>query len=250
MATQTTLRRRVTSLKNHIKDSLGFDDLEKIDTESRFAKGLTAPDLLKASPQHSGQVLKFHVSLIFTMLPAVLQKIIQRCDWLSWARPTWTPRYLILCGSYLYRFVDTANGNKGPKGSPILIQSVTVSLLSSTDQAASDAGIALAYLPPGYKCVILIDSLRKRHYYACRNREEGLTWINSLNETKLEATKRSMGHVPKDSYSKSWEYYDTLGRGLYNSKERIRDRMERGSLREMEMNMYTEGGPIPRAYFG
>ena len=59
-----------------------------------------------------------------------------------------------------------------------------------------------------------------------------------------------MGHAHQDSYPRSWAYFDTLGEGLRKQKDRIRRRMEEKSIGELEMSQLSEGGPVPRGYYG
>ena len=66
-----------------------------------------------------------------------------------------------------------------------------------------------------------------------------------------------MGHS-KVPYPKSWEYLDACGKRAWESKQRIRSRVERQEKREMEMIVMGDGmaagagagGPMPSGYYG
>lgn len=213
--------------------------------------GLSAPRMLTASPQEHGYVLKLHVSPFFMLLPRFLQKLISKIWLLKWFAPKWERRYLILLGSYLYKFTDTYSTT--PKGSPIQIDAVNVNLIGSTsDISFDDQGVAeaLQSLPRGCDAVFVVSTLRKRHYYATSDRDQALTWVNSLRQARQEAITRSMGHAPSDSYPTSWIYYDSLGKSLLRSKNRIRAKLEERNLRELEMSSIGGGGSFPRGYYG
>ena len=75
-----------------------------------------------ASPQHTGTVQKLHVSPLFTILPHLVQKLILTLWCFKFLRPRWETRYLILLGSYLYKFSltgtdDGNNNNRLPHNS-------------------------------------------------------------------------------------------------------------------------------------
>jgi hypothetical protein len=211
---------------------------------------LTAPKLLKASPQHEGYVMKLHVSPFYSLFPQCLQRLIARISLFSFLAPSWERRYLILVGSFLYKFVDNSS-NKGPKGSPFSLESIEVRLCTDST-SVDDIGLALDDLPPAWtNGVFTVSTLRKKHYYAAATREQAQMWISALRDARHEAIKRSLGHAPADSYPKSWEYYDSLGKGERDRKDRIHAKMEEQSLREMEMvTLGGAGGPIPQGYYG
>merc|ERR1712232_244376 len=100
--------------------------------------------------------------------------------------------------------------------------------------------MALSSLPPQYQSVFSVSTLRRTHYYAVANDEEAQTWVRSLNQARQESVTRSMGHsqVP---YPKSWELFDSLGKNLVRSKERIKAKLADHNLRELEMTGF--GGP-------
>ena len=214
--------------------------------------GLTIQSMQAASPQQTGTVMKLHVSPLYTLMPRFMQKWILKFWFLSFLRPSWKPRYLILLGSYLYKFKDDDQhhlSSQQPKGAPVPIDGIDVHLV---DGANEDAVVALTQqqLRSGYTSVFCISTLRKQYYYACVSREEALTWVNGLREARQEAVTRSMGHAARDSYPQKWTYFDSLGANLVNSKDRIRTRIEQSNLRELEMSNLTDGGPAPRGFYG
>jgi len=214
------------------------------------ATGLAAPKMLQASPQHHGYVMRLRVSPFYAILPRLLQKLISRL-WSAIASfvgaPRWERRYLLLLGSYLYKFEDATRPN--PKGSPVPLEAVDVHLinLAYPDDVDTMGEESLRQLPVGYGGVFVVCTLRKKYYYATSSREEALTWVNSIRQARQEAITRSMGHAPSDSYPKSWEYYDQLGTKFVKTKDRIRAKVE-----EMEMtsSFGETSGPLPRGYFG
>jgi hypothetical protein len=238
------IRKRVSAAVQRISNTLNAEDVDEL----RFSGGLTAPQLLKASYQHQGSVMKLRGSILYSMLPRSLQHLIQRISWLSMLlSPTWERRHLILLGSYLYKFKDSSNPTKGPKGSPISLVSLSINIVS---QRAVQDDIGVLYLPNGFETIICVSTVRKRQYYAVKSREEAAEWIHTLQSARQEAITRSMGHAPADSYPKSWDYYDNLGASFSSKKERIRTKMEVRNTREMEMSSIHDGGPIPSGYYG
>lgn len=211
--------------------------------------GLNVQSMQAASPQQDGMVMKLHVSPLYSILPRFLQKWILKLWFLSFLRPSWKPRYLMLLGSYLYKFKDgdQRNINQQPKGAPVPIDGIDAHLVGANENSV----VALTQqLLVGHSTVFCISTLRKQYYYACVSRKEALTWVNGLREARQEAVTRSMGHAARDSYPQSWTYFDSLGANLVSSKDRIRTRIEQGNLRELEMSNLSEGGPAPRGFYG
>lgn len=222
--------------------------------------GLTVPQMLKASPQHHGRVMKLQVSPFYTLLPKFLQKWIAASWCFSFLAPSWQPRYLILLASFLYKFDAQAlqNPKMTPKGSPIPIESVHVQVLlpepttapARDHQHSSMATIALQNLPAGCTAVVAVSKFRNTQYYAVSCTQEATTWAAALAEASQEAITRSMGHAPDESFPASWKYFDSLGASLVKRKDRIRERVEQSNLRELEMTGLQDGGPLPRGYHG
>eukprot|EP00980_Cylindrotheca_fusiformis_P000238 scaffold52_cov183-Cylindrotheca_fusiformis.AAC.17 len=203
--------------------------------------GLSAKVLMDASPQQHGVVLKLHVPLLFKLVPDFLQRLLLAFSFLSFLCPSWKQRYLILCGSYLYKFKDQSS--QTPKGSPFEVSSADAEIVAEDYPYVGS-------LPPGFDAIVSVSTLRRKHFYAVQDREEALLWVRSMRESKQEAITRGMGHAAHVPYPKSWGYLDNLAKSLVKSKDRIKERMELSGLREMEMSNLTEGGPIPRGYYG
>jgi hypothetical protein len=199
-----------------------------------------------ASPQHTGKVMKLHTSPIFNILPQCIQILILKMWFLSFLRPSWKPRYLMLLGSYLYKFPVDERPDQQPKGAPVAIDGIDVHVVGSTEDRV--LRLCLDSLR-GYQSVVCVSTLRKNHYFACESRAEALTWVNSVREARQEAVTRSMGHAARDSYPQQWTYFDSLGASLMERKDRIRHRMEQSNLRELEMMSLTDAGSAPQGYY-
>jgi hypothetical protein len=205
-----------------------------------------------------GDVRKLHVPVIYLLLPRWIQQWIWKFWCLSFLRPSWKPRYLILLGSFLYKFKKGNGGDwmsQPPTGSPVPLDEINVHLVdASARRSISDDEDIMALckwsgLDAG-SSVFCISTFRKKYYYACTNQEDALVWINTLREARQEVMTRTMGHASKDSFPTSWTHYDNIGASLARRKERIRTRLQESNLRELEMSNLMEGGPIPRGYYG
>ena len=224
--------------------------------------GLSAPSMLDASPSQHGVVLKLHVPLIFGMLPSSLKTLVMSWNCLRrWfiIVPQWHQRYLIMIGNYLYKFKNQSATT--PKGTPFSLDSIDSQLVLSTtvtgggggssilsapqqfvDENDDEMAPAFAILPPGYNTIFTVSNFGKKHYYAVPSREEGLSWVNSLRQNRQEAITRNMGHAGNMPYPKAWEYFDSLGKSLQKSKERIKQKMEQHNRRELELSGIAGGG--------
>lgn len=210
---------------------------------TRTGAGLSAHAMIAASPSHHGKVYKLQVPLLFSVLPSFLQRII--CSWaaLSFLAPRWKERFLIQIGNYVYRFKSPTSST--PKGAPIPLEQVDVRLFTTRED-----GVEYVQTPPNVGAIIVVSSYRKKQYYGVTTREEALTWINSIQDGKQEATRREMGHTGNIPYPKSHAYFDNLGKNLLKSKERIQSKIEESQVREMDMSGFGEGGALPRGYYG
>lgn len=203
--------------------------------------GLSAKGLIDAAPQQHGVVLKLHIPFLFNILPEFIQRFILSLSFLSFMAPSWKKRYLILCGSYLYKFKDQAASL--PKGKPFEMEAIDFDLVRA-GQSMNELGV----LPPGFTAVFFVSTLGRRHYYAVADREEALVWVRTLHDARQATITHSMRHDTNMPYPPAWKYFDSLGRSLVKSKDRIRARMEEARLREMEMTNFAEAGPLPRGY--
>lgn len=214
---------------------------------TRTGAGLSANRMIAASPSHQGKVHKLQIPLLFSVLPAFLQRIICSYSILSFLAPKWKERYLIQIGNYVYRF--SSPNSSTPKGSPVALEMITdVQLFTS--QSSSHDGVEFVSTPPSVGAIFCISTYGKRQYYGVSTRDEAFTWINSLQEGKQEATRRSMGHADSMPYSKQWQYFDNLGANFVKSKDRIKNKIVETETREMEMTTFGERGAIPRGYYG
>ena len=228
------------------------------DAVERKHTGLTVQSLERALPQHTGRVQKLRVPFLYTMLPRFLQRIVLKAWCFTFLRPVWQSRYLIVLGSYLYKFKcdDGRNSlDQQPNGAPVRLDHMNVYLVTTNSGHDDyDALIAQNVLNKNTRdkgsCVFCIVTFRKKYYYACANHEEALLWVNTLRESCQESVTRTMGHAVKDSFPSNWRYFDALGEDLVNRKDRIRTRLQQSNLRELEMSNFSEGGPLPRGYFG
>ena len=213
--------------------------------------GLEAKSLIDSTPQQHGVVLKLHIPLFYSILPLFIQQFIMK--WFSslfGLIPSWKERYLILCGSYLYKYQDRSSSV--PKGSPFDIETINTDIIHIHNDILSD--VQIGDLPTGYTSIFVVSTLRRKHYYAVSNNEEAMIWVRSINDARQEAITMNMGHATNVPYPSSWKYFNTLGKSLVKSKIRIKNRMEQSQLNEMEMTEFSfgsnQGGPLPRGYHG
>lgn len=230
-------------LRNRSRGMNNTEDYDDVLTR-RTGAGLSANSMIAASPSHHGIVYKLQVSLLFSVLPSFVQRIICSYAVLSFLAPKWKERYLIQIGNNLYRFKTPTSST--PKGAPVpLEQTMDVRMLLSTED-----GVEYVPTPPGIGAVFVVSTFRKKQYYGVTTRNEALTWIKSIEEGQQEATRRSMGHTKDVPYPKSWECFDSLGSSLVKSKERIQTKISESEGREMEMSSFGERGALPRGYYG
>jgi len=222
-------------------NTAAHDDDDVLTTRS--GAGLSANAMIAASPSHHGKVYKLQVPLLFSVLPSFLQRII--CSWacLSYLAPKWKERYLIQIGDYVYRFKSPSSST--PKGAPVSLEQVDARTMSSVED-----GVEYVETPPSVGAVLVVTTFKKKQYYGVSTRDEASTWVNSLEQGKQEATRRSMGHTKDVPYPKAWQYFDNLGKNLVKSKERIQSKIDESEVREMEMSSFGERGALPRGYYG
>jgi hypothetical protein len=219
---------------------------------SRRTKGLTLESMKAASPQYMGYILKLHIPILYSFLPRFIQQLFNRAairfpSLFSSFVPSWKRRNLVLLGGYLYKFDDNSNC---PKGSPIPIDELDVHLvLAINEYDFGGVTIHELGLPTSYRGIFCVSNLSKLTYFACLTNTEAQTWVNSIREGRQETIKRQMGHATKDSYPPLWDHFDTLGRSLAQSKQRIRKRIEQQNNNDMEL-VNVSGGSLPRGYYG
>ena len=238
------IRRRGAAAPGGATNAMNYSDEQEADTV--LGAGLSASHMIDASPSHHGIALKLHVPILFSVLPRSLKTLIMSWSCLSWFTPEWRQRYIIMIGQFLYKFKNDSSST--PKGTPFSIDMIESSLLTSIDD--DEMAPALEQLPQGFQAIFTVSTFGKKHYYAVSNREEALAWVNSLRQARQEAVTRKMGHASNVPYPKSWAYFDSLGRSLQKSKERIKTKVEEHNMREMELSGLTGGGPLPRGHYG
>jgi hypothetical protein len=237
------------------------NDSHTVDISRDATASLTLPNLLKAFPQEHGIVEKLHCPTLYTLLPRCIRRLLCRIP--AFRRrlvPKWRVRYLILVGSYLYKFdalaMNNASAAEPPKGSPIKVSSMSNVRIVDSDSIFLDSDIRASGFNP-------IDSVEgdkrtyfaidKVSYFAVPRRAVASTWVQSLQTARHESITREMGHAPPDSFPQIWNYYDSLGRQLSQSKERVKARISSSNMRAMEMStLMTAGGggaSLPRAYY-
>jgi hypothetical protein len=242
--TESQLRRRTN-----------LSEFSPMTSEGPSSGGLSSVNLVEASPSHHGNILKLHVPLFYTLLPNFIKHLIAAFSFLSFLAPKWKQRYLILIGSFLYKFEDHLSSS--PKGTPFPLEAVETdlvfvspSIIPSRLSYHEDVGLdfAVAKLPVGYEAIFAVSTLRKRHYYAVPSREDASAWIHALRQARQEAITRSLGHG-KTPYPRSHEYFDQLARSLVQSKDRIKAKMEASNIRELEMMSFggEMGGSLRRS---
>lgn len=223
------IRQRHTSRRSPYSASMSEEEIDPFTPGA----GLSAKAMIDAAPQHHGAVQKLHIPVLYSLLPAFIQRFILSWSCLKSLAPSWKERHLILCGSYLYKFKDLSA--RTPKGSPFDIEKL------NTDVVRTNELSEIGNLPVGNTSIFTVSTLRRRHYYAVSDNEEALLWVRSLHEARHEAITRNMGHASNVPYPASWKLFDSLGKGLVKSKDRIREKLEMTSLTDEQM---------PRGFYG
>jgi len=196
--------------------------------------GLSAKSMIDAAPQHHGSVQKLHIPVFYSLLPLFFQRFILSWSCLKSFAPSWKERHLILCGLYLYKFKDTSSTT--PKGSPFDVEKINTDILRTTELSE------IGNLPMGYTSIFTVSTLRRRHYYAVSDNEEAMLWVRSLHDARHEGITRNMGHASNVPYPFSWRHFDSLGKDLVKSKDRIKEKLE--------MTSFTDEQQMPRGYYG
>lgn len=124
---------------------------------------LSASTLLSCSPKKYGYLHKKNNSLLAKAFPCLFEQ--------------WKRRFFILIGNFLFRF--SSEESKAPKGAPIPLDAIRVSLLDS--------------------CLIEIVMIRKVYIIKADSRKQASDWIEAINERKFIAVKEAMGHKSQDS---------------------------------------------------
>lgn len=243
------LRQRATAGDNQSKTK------EREMTDTLITRsGLSPSQMLKSgSPIHNGSVWKLHIPVFYLLAPAWLKRSLSYC-WFcprSFA-PQWKKRYLIAVGKYVYRFASDESSD--PKGVPLSLREVSANIISLTEKQEDDMEIVLdpSNHPAGSSAVFRVSVYGKTQYYAVSDREEAMTWVNSIHQARQESITRIMGHADKSSYPKAWDYFDRLGDDYIKRKQTIKNRLEEANKRELELTSMLSNNnvPNPRGIYG
>jgi hypothetical protein len=241
----TDIRRRTVPSNNTLEQNTPSTTMS---SSTQHSPSLTAPKLQQASPQHQGTVLKLHVPTLYTWLPPRMQRIL---TWLGCGVPQWRVRYLILVGSFLYKFANATDPHRGPKGRHWRIESIDAVVMTEAHWHQDNLSLALQTLPPEYTTVVRVSTLDHTQYFACHSREDAQVWIQSIQEARPEAIRRRLGHAAADAVPPLWRHYDRLGQALVRHKERVQRRTAQHELEwSQQMARDGSGGTVPMGYFG
>jgi len=227
---------------------------------------LTLSNLLSSSPIHSGSVLKLSSSPLYTAVPSPVQYILSFFPRLL---PRWKDRHLVAIGNYLYKFESNCSSLKSDascsvKGSPIPLEKIQATIIAVRDDSEEKGkeeqngapheaprhifiqDYGTMYFPEGYNVILSLSTFHKTQYYALPSRKAAMTWIHSLNLGRSESIHRGLGHGGDKPVPDSWRHYDAIGKDLYASKLRVKERLERMHSRKgMGMGMVDGMGPNP-----
>ena len=101
-------------------------------------------------------------------------------SWLVWLFPCiwdkWQPRFLVLIGSFLYRYIDESSCM--PKGAPIPLDTATVSIRKGQGQF----------------CFIL-SNFQKTYEFRAKSPAEARQWVAAIQQRAADAVRERMGHA-------------------------------------------------------
>eukprot|EP01041_Mallomonas_annulata_P009848 gene9848-20485_t len=142
----------------------------------------TASHLLSLDPVKAGWLEKKNESCLSWMCPYCIKP--------------WKRRYFILIGNFLFRYSSTESDN--PKGVPIPVDSVTVSLC--LDDLCFE-----------------ISTLRKSYILRATSADECKSWMNEIRKRKQLSIKEGLGHLPTNS---NIEFVNRIGMKLFDDRLR------------------------------
>jgi hypothetical protein len=224
---------------------------------------LAASTLLQSNPTHAGQAYKLDIPFFYVLLPTMIQRFLRYIPFAGKLGliPSWKKRYLIQIGNYVYRYQINGKVNNGSnvnnvapsitkkmklKGSPIPLQTIQCEKNQNTtigvkSNSSNDEIISYAReVPSTCHGFFSITSNGQTRYYAVSTPEEASVWIQSLREGRQGAIERSMGH-DRRPYPESWKYIDLMGKAKVQKNERIRKRIDRDRMKEVEMMEFMGG---------
>eukprot|EP00560_Eucampia_antarctica_P008761 CAMPEP_0197828196 /NCGR_PEP_ID=MMETSP1437-20131217/4831_1 /TAXON_ID=49252 ORGANISM="Eucampia antarctica, Strain CCMP1452" /NCGR_SAMPLE_ID=MMETSP1437 /ASSEMBLY_ACC=CAM_ASM_001096 /LENGTH=247 /DNA_ID=CAMNT_0043429349 /DNA_START=34 /DNA_END=777 /DNA_ORIENTATION=+ len=223
----------------------------KMTNSSFLPSGLSASSLLEnGSPIHYGVVHKLHVPIFYLLSPAWMKRTLSCWICPKSFSPQWKQRYLIAVGKYVYRFQN--DHSRDPKGVPLSLQEMDTRVISLTEPQEDDMEIAFSTISPGCTAMFKVSVFGKNQYFAVSDREEAVTWTNSIQQARQESITRIMGHAEDCTYPKSWDYYDRLGDDHVKRKERIKKSLNEANKRELELSSTFSNNnlPDPTGHYG
>jgi hypothetical protein len=122
------------------------------------------------------------------------------------------------------------------KGAPVPMDTMEARLYN-LDEMTQEFGFGL---PNDCEAVLKLTSVGKIQYFALSDKEEALTWVNTLKQMRQDCITRKMGHssVP---YPREWVAFDAAAKNLREKKRRIKEKMELIDKREIEMQSMGGG---------
>ena len=219
---------------------------------------LAASNLLKSNPTQSGQVYKLNIPFFYAFLPLWLKAFLRYVPFAESLGliPSWKKRYLVQIGKYVYRYqINSQGGNKmTPKGTPMPLETIQCQrnqMTSSGVQSNScDEIISFARdVPSSCHGFFSITSSGETRYYAVSTPDDATVWINSLREGRQSVIERNMGH-DRRPYPENWRYIDVMGEQKYNRNKRIKEKMDRSNMKELEMMELMGGAGVRSGHFG
>lgn len=135
--------------------------------------------MLQTAPERSGYVEKKSNSWTSFLLPCFY--------------PRWRRRFLVVVGSFVFRF-ESEHGER-PKGVPIPVESITVTVLEDG--------------------LFVLSTLRKQYHFRVDSKAEAERWANAIRARKFLAIKENMGHAPVRPEVKN---FNSLGVKLFDEK--------------------------------
>jgi hypothetical protein len=252
---QTQVRQRFSQLPSSNRNPNHHHQMK-----AQPGDALAASTLLQSNPTHSGQVYKLNIPFYYTLLPLWFQGFLRYIPFSETLGlvPSWKKRYLIQIGKYIYRYqTNGINGTENKmklKGTPMAIDTIQCQRNQNTSLGiqsnSHDEIISFARdVPSSCHGFFSITSNGDTRYYAVSTPEEATVWINSMREGRQSCIERNLGH-DKRPYPESWRYIDTMGEDKYKRKNRIKDKLDRNKMKELEMMEFIGGAGMRTGHFG
>ena len=195
-------RRKLTEFNNRETD-VEKESLIMNMSSNRQDKTPSAPQLIALDPAKSGWLDKKNNSILSHICCCFVKE--------------YKSRFVIVIGNYLFRF--SSPESNFPKGVPIPLDSVNISVSSENDH------------------VFELSSVRKSYIFRASSAEERDNWVNIIKSRKLQAIKEGLGHVPLRS---NIELVNRAGDALF--EERLRKDCDTDSSSNINP-LYGVGAP-------